>query len=538
MAIDLLTEIYSSFEPFQPPSEEAYVEFESVRGGWEVVRELGYKIKRSKQPTCQLYSGHRGVGKSTELLQLQEYLVKEKYFVVYFAADDEDIEPQDAEYADILLACTRHLVEAIEQLQNHNPLLNWMRERWNSLKDIALTELSFKGLSFKKQVSVFAKIKNNLRVLPSKRREFRQIINSDTISFVEALNTFIMKVEKSLFIDSRGIVLIVDNLDRIVETKEEGKPSNYDEIYLNWSEILLSLACHVIYTVPIAMIYSGQATQLENNYDTPNVLPMVMVRNEDGSDNIAGLDKLKEVICRRLNLIDPRLVETLTGQVNGLDFPAVFDSPETLRLLCSMSGGHVRNLMQLIQKALDWTDELPITAKAARRAVEEIRETYRKTVQEDQWEILARVCHLKEMDNDDEHLRLLLNRCLLEYRYYNKNDQLQTWYNVHPLIEGIPRFQTALFTLQEEPLLAEDDFIDSVVVDGLKEIQRDYKVFLESQQYDKVAEIANSAYIMLSKTTESLDKNTAAYSRVIALLEYWRLIKNLYTVRSGQDVIK
>ena len=448
MAIDLLTEIYSSFEPFQPPVKEAYVQCEDVRGGWEVVRELGRKITRSKQPTCQLYSGHRGVGKSTELLQLQEYLVKEKYFVVYFAADDEDIEPQDAEYADILFACTRHLVEAIK-LENHNPLVKWMSDRWESLKDIALTDIALEKVDLEASIAQFAKITANLRATPDKRREFRQKINANTPSLVEALNDFIVEAEKTLDGDSRGIVMIADNLDRIVEIQEAaGKPSNYDEIYLNRSEILRGLACHVIYTVPIAMIYSGQATQLENNYDTPNVLPMVMVRNENGSDNVAGLDKLKEVICRRLNLIDPRLVQTLTGQVDGLDFPAVFDSPETLRLLCSMSGGHVRNLMQLIQKALDWTDELPITAKAARRAVEEIRETYRKTVQEDQWEILARSCHRKEMDNDGEHLRLLLNRCLLEYRYYDENDKLQTWYNVHPLIEGIPRFQTALKKVQ------------------------------------------------------------------------------------------
>ena len=443
MAIDLLTEIYSSFEPFQPPVKEAYVQCEDVRGGWEVVRELGRKITRSKQPTCQLYSGHRGVGKSTELLQLQEYLVKEKYFVVYFAADDEDIEPQDAEYADILFACTRHLVEAIE-LKGHNPLLIWMKDRWESLKELALTDLSFEGLSLEGQISQFAKITANLRATPDKRREVRQKINANTPSLVEALNDFIKEAAKTLDNDSRGIVLIADNLDRIVETQEEGKPSNYDEIYLNRSEILRGLACHVIYTVPIAMIYSGQATQLENNYDTPNVLPMVMVRNEDGSENQAGLDKLKELICRRVDLIDQKLVQTLEGQVSGLDFPAVFDSPETLRLLCSMSGGHVRNLMQLIQKAIDWTDELPITGKAARRSVEEIRETYRKTVQEDQWEVLARSCHRRSMDNDGEHLRLLLNRCLLEYRYYDENDTLQTWYNVHPLIEGIPRFQTAL----------------------------------------------------------------------------------------------
>lgn len=416
MQLDYLTEIYSSFEPFQSPTKEVYVDCKDVRGGWEVIRELGRKITRSRQATCQLYSGHRGVGKSTELLRLKEYLEQQKYFVVYFAADRNDIEPQDAEYADILFACTRHLVEAVK-LDEHNPLVNWLTERWESLKDLALTEISLDGLNLEAQISQFAKITANLRANPDKRRELRHKINANTPSLVEALNSFIKEAEKSLP-DSCGIVLIADNLDKIAETKEEGKPSNYDEMYLNRSELLRGLACHVIYTVPIAMVYSGKATQLEDNYDKPDVLPMVMVRNPDGSENQAGIAKMREIIYRRVEAIDPNLVKTLEGPIAGLDTPPVFDNPDTLKLLCLMSGGHVRNLMQLIQKAIESIDELPINGEAAIWAIEEARETYQRAIQEHQWEILARACHLKQADNDEEHLRLLLNRCLLEYRYY------------------------------------------------------------------------------------------------------------------------
>jgi hypothetical protein len=443
MSQDLLTEIYSSFEPFQPPSKEAYVECESVRGGWEVVRELGRKITRSKQATCQLYSGHRGVGKSTELLRLCEYLEAQNYCVVYFAADEKDIEPQDAEYADILFACTRHLVETVK-LKQHNPLLIWMKDRWESLNDLLLTKVEFEKLDLKAQIDKFAEITATIRAVPDKRRELRQKINATTPSLIEALNDFIVEAQKTLGGDKPGIVIIADNLDRIVEVKQAGEPSNHDEIYLNRSEMLRGLACHVIYTVPIAMVYSDRATRLEDNYDKPDVLPMVMVRRPDGSLNNEGLAKLRELVCKRIQLVNPKLVQTLDGRVEGLDVPAVFDSPETLDQLCLMSGGHVRNLMQLIQKAIDWTDELPIGAKAARRAIEETRETYMNAIQEDQWETLARVSWLKERDNDEDHLRLLLNRCLLEYRYYDQNDALQKWCNVHPLIEGIPRFQEAL----------------------------------------------------------------------------------------------
>ena len=203
MTQDLLTEIYSVFEPFQPPPKEAYVDCEEVRGKWNVERELGRKIARSKYPTCQLYSGHRGVGKSTELLRLREYLEAEKFFVVYFAADEQDIEPQDAEYADILFACTRHLVEAIK-LENHNPLLNWMKARWESLKELALTEMLFEDLSLEVQISQFAKITANLKAVPDKRREMRHRINANTPSLVDALNDFIEVAKKTSVVKLAG----------------------------------------------------------------------------------------------------------------------------------------------------------------------------------------------------------------------------------------------------------------------------------------------------------------------------------------------
>jgi AAA ATPase domain len=441
---ELLTEIYSAFEPFQTPSKEVYVEFEEVRGKWDVVRELGRTITRSKESTCQLYSGHRGVGKSTELLRLREYLEKKHYFVVYFAADDQDIEPQDADYAEILFACTRHLVEAIK-IQNHNPLLDWMKERWESLKDLALTEIDFGGMSLEGQISQFAKITATLKSVPDKRRELRQRMNANTPSLIKALNDFIAEAQKALPSgQDKGLVVIVDNLDRIEEVRDAGKPSNYEDIYLNRCEMLRGLDCHMIYTVPIALVYSERATRLEDNYDKPNVLPMIMVRNSDDSINVEGLAKLRELIQRRIQSVDPQLAERLDSLMEKESEVSVFDSTETLNELCLMSGGHVRNLMQMIRKALNWIDELPITAEAAQRAIEGTRETYLMAIQEPQWDILAKTSLQRQTDNNEQCLRLLFNRCLLEYSYYDESGRLKRWCNVHPLVEGIEQFQQAL----------------------------------------------------------------------------------------------
>jgi Cdc6-like AAA superfamily ATPase len=201
---DLLTEIYSTFEPFLPPPEGTYVDCETVRGRWNVVRELGNQITRSKQPTCQLYSGHRGVGKTTELLRLKDHLIRKHYQVVYFAVEDEDVETQDAEYADILFACTKNLVQSV-RLKDRNPLVDWMRDRWQSLKDLAATPVEFDTLSFEQQLSQFSKITASVRAVPDIQRELRKRLNDSTPSLIVALNSFIAEAKKQMSSECKGI---------------------------------------------------------------------------------------------------------------------------------------------------------------------------------------------------------------------------------------------------------------------------------------------------------------------------------------------
>ena len=410
---DLLTEIYSAFEPFLPPPEGTYVNCESVRGRWNVVRELGNQITRSKTPTCQLYSGHRGVGKTTELLRLKKHLEGKHYQVVYFGVE-EDVETQDAAYADILFACTENLVQSI-RLEERNPLVEWMRDRWKLLSDFAIdlatTNIEFDKLSIEQKISQFSKITASVRAVPDMRRELRKRLNDDTPSLIVALNSFIAEANRQMAAECKGIVIIVDNLDRIAENNIDGL-NNHDEIYLNRSELMRGLDCHVIYTAPIQMIYSPRVTQLEDNYGKPDVLPLAMVRAVSGEPNPQGLGKFKELICRRLKSIDPQLPDYLDTYV--------FDSPKTRQRLCFMSGGHMRVLMQMLQKSMDQIDELPITAEAAEIAIQEQRDTYRTGISKERWDLFARVHLSKQMENDEDSLILLLNRCLTEYRYYDE----------------------------------------------------------------------------------------------------------------------
>jgi hypothetical protein len=429
-----LKQLYNAFDPFRPlpAGDPAYVDCTDVRGDGDILEAVGREILYSDRKTCQLYAGHRGAGKSTELLRLQKDLDEKGFFVVYFAADEADIDPEDVQYTDILLACTRNILTALKDIADSQPVLNWLKERCEDLKDLLQTKISIDELSIEAQVSQFAKITTKIRSEPSERRKIRDLINPHTTTLTKALNQFIQDAKKNLPSQYHELVLIADNLDRIVPVTKADNRSNHDEIFIDRNEQLKDLDCHLVYTIPISLLYSDRAASLTEIYGLPQVLPMIMVRTPENEPFQPGLDKVIEILQKRLNTVD--------ASKSIVDF---FESRSSLEMLCLMSGGHARNLLLLMKEALKYTTSLPITNKALQRSFSELRKTYKDTIYANEWEALANVHYSKEIVNDQLHRGLLFNRCILEYRYLESDGGSNVWYDIHPLIKGIKTFQDA-----------------------------------------------------------------------------------------------
>jgi len=434
----LIDNLYNAFNPYAPlpAGDAAYVNCEEVRGDSDILMDLGNQIKRSQHNGCYLYSGHRGAGKSTELLRLQDHLTKQGCRVVYFAADEKDVNSEDTEYTDILLACTRHLLEDFRSA-NPQPILNWVKDRWGELKDLAQSPVTFDKLNVEVALQLFTKLNANIRAEPTLRYQIRQKINPYTLNLIDALNQFIAESKKTLPSGTTKIVLIVDNLDRIAPIYQENGRSNHEEIFLDRNEQLKALDCYLVYTVPISLVYSKWATEIKENYGNPEVLSMLMVRTRDGEVYQPGLAKMKEIIAKRVSLHAPKLnLET-----------EIFDSPATLERLCLISGGHVRGLMSLIQEAINKTSSLPISSRALSRAISDSRLVYEQAVEANQWEMLANVFKTKTIENDNQYRSLLFNRCVLEYRYLDEQEEVRRWYGVHPLLHNSEKFKETISKL-------------------------------------------------------------------------------------------
>ena len=170
---------------------------------------------------------------------------------------------------------------------------------------------------------------------------------------LNALNEFIANAQNKLPDGKTRLVVIADNLDRIVLISQ-GDRTNHDEIFLDRSQQLQGLQCHTIYTIPISMVYSSRASDLRDIYGDPQLLPMIMVKTPDEQPYGEGIQVIKQMIQKRIQPFVPDLT------LDRLETD-IFANKDILDRLCLMSGGHVRNVMLLIRSAMDYIDQLPIT---------------------------------------------------------------------------------------------------------------------------------------------------------------------------------
>ncbi len=435
----LRTYLYNAFDPFKPldAGDPKYVDCREARGDEDILDDLGKRIILSNRNTCYLYSGHRGSGKSTELLRLKQELEKNLFYVVYFDVDAKDLQSSDVQYTDILLACTRHLLQSLKESADVNPIVEWVKSRLQELGELLQTELTFESVSVEGQISELVKITTTMKANPNLRQKVREKLDPHTPRLVDILNEFLRHAKKNLPQNRSKLALIVDSLDRIVPVIQEDGSTNHEHIFLHHASQLSALDCHLIYTVPISLLYSKNATRILQEYDDdPQILPMVMVRDKDDEQKICqpGIAKLKDIIRERIQPFIPNVsLET-----------DIFESEEVLNKLCLISGGYVRNLLQLMQDVLTYTKQLPISAREVRKVISSNRNTFERAVDHNQWSLLAEVSQTKQLKNNDEYRDLLFNNCLLEYRYWDDNEELQTWWDVHPLIRGISEFKQAL----------------------------------------------------------------------------------------------
>ena len=420
---DPITALFRACNPNEAlqPGDPRNVNCDDARHGG-IAPSLAKDIQRADPAKSmhRLFTGHIGVGKSTELLRLKALLEnpqapRPRFEVVYFDVNDH-LDPNDLKLADLLVLIAARVQAHASKLQlaGFSPTNAALQRFWEHVKQAAGSTVNLSEVSFEAgAVTLTTEIKQGA---PSSRLKLREAINSQRTNLRAGVNDLLSATSHSLQVAERGVgvVLIVDGLEKL--------PSDlHEDLFIEGSEQMTGLAAHTVYTVPMPLAYHPRFNTLTQAFGhQPVPVPMLHANTPEG---MACLRKLLEQRCTSA----------------GLSLAAVFDSDATCERLCLQTGGHLRHLMMFVQSALNKVERLPITAAAVESALRDYRHALARQIPGEYWPWLRRfrAGSLAALPDDlSAAIRRDLLHQLLVYEYANGEPR----YDVNPVIRDLHNF--------------------------------------------------------------------------------------------------
>jgi hypothetical protein len=429
-----IDELYDQLQPLRPLEAteiELYVDWQSrLKEADDVKRRISHSISYSRRPTIRLFTGHRGMGKTTELNRIRQILTHGRagrpFFVTTLNAserlDFDDLQPQDVVFQ---MAC--QLIDDLRAAgfsHGEAALANW----WGRFRDLFRGEVGVKGVELGVNP---LKVSFTREAFPSDRAEFRRVLRGRLPALHELVNDHVLKPARSwLRIPENGgfddILIVVDDLDQIPQRAltEQGL-TNHENLFLDHATALKAMKCSILYTLPIELAYSACRTRLEDEYgDAIFVLPTIPVSTRDGLTHPEGIGVLREIVERRARS---------AGAAAPTD---LFETADLLEDIIRASGGHPRGLFRSLRTMLDRVDGVPITRPDAERVLNRTANELARPLRAEDWELLQKVHDRKQPVGSEEWWNSAIkNRFVFTYE-----DESGYWYDRHPLLDRVHTF--------------------------------------------------------------------------------------------------
>ena len=385
--------------------ERYYVDLVSVRKA-EAINEVNTLLDfQEPGDFCTiLFTGHRGCGKSTELQRIRRQW-EQDYRVIYLEANEEtDI--NDAEYTDFYLIVIKRVESELREmgLSFDAGLLKsfekWFMEITNENEESIESSVSIAAEASVGSPTPFiakllVKLLAQIKGAAKQKTVIRQTLQKDISRLKADINLLLRDAyQKIKHRYSKGFLVIFDNLDRV-------PPTVGNHLFFDYASQLQELDCTTIYTVPISVLCSSK--NIANSFGEPHVVSMVgiyqLVRDRCELDyNPEGLKGLMQIIERRV------------------DVAHLFESSDQVLELAQASGGHVRQLMQMVRSACltaSTHNHVKIQAEDVLYAVKQQQFNFERFIPDDHYSLLAKVClGASQLCNEQKYSGVSLSRVL------------------------------------------------------------------------------------------------------------------------------
>ena len=418
-------------EPLNPQKQQQYMyytNFDSVRGG-EIIEGLKNNIQIADRPTYQLFTGHFGCGKSTELLRLKDKLEKENNVVVYVNAQEE-VDIQDLQINDLLLGIAHQISE--QSLKNlpenfREACFNNFQNIFRQMGEILGTRLEITEIGLSVGLATITAQLRDSSGNSQLRNLLRARLGVTTPTIIKAINEeLIATVKQKLEQQSeKKLIVIVDDLDKL-------NPSSAESIFLDQGRLLRKLQCDIVYTFPLALRFSNIFFQLAEQFTDTSILPMIPIWYQNGSQNEDAIQVLVQMVLKRAFPLFPRFEEPdLTRRIR-----MIFDSSDSLNKLCIISSGNLRLLFLILRKWIVNQENFPLLIEKLEDDIQERLNELRIAITDDEWALLRKVVKTKKLAGEEKYQQLIYSQFVYEYR---ERDGL--WYKVNPILAQAPEMR-------------------------------------------------------------------------------------------------
>lgn len=393
-----------------------YVETGEVRDA-NTISSLEQILNNPLTPyTKRLFSGFSGSGKTTELINLF-FKMQENFNVIIFSAWNR-LKLDDIAFESLLFEIVEDILNylyANDLVDESSALLEKIIENithWCSDTRIIKEEKREDsktiggGIDFLK--GVFFKAKNETSSLGTDIIESTLIEKRKINDLIFECNKIFDYLEEKT---GKETLIIIDDLEKISFTAAR-------EFYKKNSAFIRGFKCKMVLTIPVGLIFHPDFSIIQNVFGEAEVLPMIKIKDKEGNPYEPGIQCLTEILARRLDL-------------------ALFEK-ECYREAVKYSGGAIRELFQIVQRAALIEESDKITTAAMQKSINFHKNIFASRIQErsDEIKITFREyldvlfsIHDGNTTSPEKNLAffdLMRSRAVYSAGYY---------YHVHPLLD-------------------------------------------------------------------------------------------------------
>lgn len=383
-------------------TDEFFTDFSGLRKGFnenQIFRMLNISPKtRHCNPLTSIerafLSGHRGTGKTTELLKLRNEINQTQCFLTIFCdIGNEELDINNIDFIDIVIFMIEQLVSELKkqdinlEAKDIESFYNWYEQRIIEINDktdkSATIEIEGKGgINILSLYKIVVGTKAKLSASHDTKETIRRVFTNKFSEFSLKFNELILYVKETIRENNvaKDLLFIIDGFEKIGTLEDRKK------ILIDNSNKFVEIKSNMIITLPIELF--SQISKL-SNFSTPISFPLITLDEN-------GTNKFIEFIYKR---IDEKL----------------FDSEDTVKKIIKYGAGSPRETLKIVREAYMLANDEIIDLQSVLDAKDKIASEIVNYLTKDELEVLKELENKNNISYSDTLASLLVKKVLLIY---------------------------------------------------------------------------------------------------------------------------